>query len=154
MNAAYPVRRHPSNFPLLLLLAAMVLAAVPLINLVSPYVRNKSQEFTQYTKRECLKKSAGRDMITGDKLQDGYQFHHIQPISQGGRGTLDNCLVVNLDTHNALHTIMSNGRFSLQKYYKDRVINALSQENMKKLAEFLTEKGWRFDHGYWTSPWE
>lgn len=115
--------------------------------------RTEAQKFSKSVKQECLARSNGRDMITGEKLRHGYQFHHIKPVQMGGMGNLDNCLVINRDTHNALHEQMSNGSFSIRQYFPGEVINPLSPGNMRRVTGFLKSEGWLLDDGYWVSPY-
>lgn len=114
----------------------------------------EEQKFSVETRRDCIKRAQGHDEITGEALKPGYQLHHIRPIQNGGLGTLDNCVVVNLSTHNALHRIMSNGLFDLTKYYPDLKIETLAIPALRLVAQFLMDKGWILREGYWINPWK
>lgn len=154
-------RRFPV-LPLLLLVgvAAAFLLAVPhLASISTPeiniaevhqQVQNEAIDFPPSVRRECIMRARDHDEITGDPLEIGYQLHHIRPKYRGGKGTLDNCVVVNLSTHRALHEMVDE--FDIQKYYRE-AIPRLTVEGLRCVAKFLIMKGFTLTDGHWYAPW-
>lgn len=121
--------------------------------LYNPFAsRTAEQRFSKSVRSRCLEKADGRDMITGEDLKPGFQFHHIRPVQFGGLGTEDNCIVVNLDTHSYIHEKMSNGKFSLKQFFE--WLDDPSLAAQAKIDAWLQEVvGGVIQNGKYFPPW-